>query len=310
MQSINDALKKMFPKSMHENIQEIQKNILQKPEIQDFLLEHKDQGITNEMIGRSLTNLYQFQKELSNCNMCEGLSNCKNMITGYKPALILNGTSIDVKYERCHHKIRHDDISEKSKLIQSFFIPKEILSASFESLDTSDENRFEAIRVAAEFVRNFDPGEKTKGIYFHGSFGVGKTYLMGAIANALAKRNIASALVYAPDFFREIKSSIGEHNIDEKMDVIKKVPVLVFDDIGAETMSAWIRDEILGSILQYRMMENLPTLYTSNYDYDELEEHLAYSQKGGIEQLKAKRVMERIKHHTVPVYMEGNNRRI
>lgn len=310
MQSIDDALKRMFPKSMQANIQEIQKQLLQNPEILEFLTRNKDLGITSDVIERSLTRLYQFQKELSNCKSCEGLSNCRNMITGYKPALILNGSSIDLRYERCHYKIRQDDMMEKSKLVQSFFIPKEILSASFDSIDKTDKARFEAIKVAANFVKNFYPGEKTKGLYFHGSFGVGKTYLMGAIANALAKKNISSALVYAPDFFREMKSSIGEQNIDEKMDAIKKVPVLVFDDIGAESMSAWIRDEILGSILQYRMMENLPTLYTSNYDYDELEEHLAYSQKGGTELLKAKRIMERIKHHTIPVSLEGENRRI
>jgi primosomal protein DnaI len=311
MQSIDDALKKMFPNSMQANIQEIQNQLLQNPEIRDFLLQQEEQGLTSDMVRRSLTKLYQFQQESSNCKTCEGLSHCKNMINGYRPKLIRNGPSIDLQYERCQYKIRHDDVSEKSKLVQSFFIPKEILGASFETLeDTTNETRFDAIREAADFVKHFNPGEKIKGLYLYGTFGVGKTFLMGAIANALAKKNISSALVYAPDFFREMKNSIGEQNIDKKMDVIKKVPVLVFDDIGAETMSAWIRDEILGSILQYRMMENLPTLFTSNYDYEGLEEHLAYSHKTGTELMKAKRIMERIKHNTMPVYMDGDNRRI
>lgn len=74
-------------------------------------------------------------------------------------------------------------------------------------------------------------------------------------------------------------------------------------------MSSWVRDDILGVILQHRMLEKLPTLYTSNYDFDELEEHLAYSQKGGIEQLKSKRIMERIRHFAEPVFIEGENRR-
>ena len=57
------------------------------------------------------------------------------------------------------------------------------------------------------------------------------------------------------------------------------------------------------------MAEKLPTLFTSNYDYDELEEQLAYSEKGGIERLKAKRIMERIKHFTTFVEVGGQNRR-
>ncbi len=36
---------------------------------------------------------------------------------------------------------------------------------------------------------------------------------------------------------------------------------------------------------------------TSNLDLDELEDHLAHSDKGGIERLKAKRIMERIRHY-------------
>lgn len=312
MQSINHALKKMFPKSMDANLEEIQKQLLENPEIQEFLFEHQEQ-ITPAVITRGLTKLYQFDQESKNCCTCEGLSHCMNMIKGYKPRLIINGQSIDLQYERCHYKIRHDDMMEKAKLIHSFYIPKEILSASFETLDTPDDEenpRYQAIKAAADFVFNFKPGVKTKGLYLYGTFGVGKTYIMGALANALAKQNISSAMIYAPDFFREIKSSIGEQNIDEKLDVVKKVPVLIFDDFGAESMSAWIRDEILGAILQYRMMENLPTLYTSNLDFDALEEHLAYSHKSGIERMKAMRVMERIKHQTIPLFLDGKNRRV
>jgi len=50
---------------------------------------------------------------------------------------------------------------------------------------------------------------------------------------------------------------------------------LILDDIGAESISEWVRDEVLGAILQYRMSENLPTCYTSNFDYELLEQYLA-----------------------------------
>lgn len=92
--------------------------------------------------------------------------------------------------------------------------------------------------------------------------------------------------------------------------MLKEVPVLILDDIGAETLSPWARDEVLGAILQYRVSENLPVLYTSNYTYDELEEHLAHSQKAGVEQLKAMRIMERIRYYTDAYKVDGINRRI
>ena len=45
-------------------------------------------------------------------------------------------------------------------------------------------------------------------------------------------------------------------------------------------MSSWIRDEVFGVILQYRMQEQLPTFFSSNFTMDELEQHLSVTQRG------------------------------
>lgn len=67
------------------------------------------------------------------------------------------------------------------------------------------------------------------------------------------------------------------------MDEIKLSEVLILDDIGAEQSTAWVRDEILQVILQYRMQENLPTFFTSNFNFEDLEKHFA---KGKMEMTK------------------------
>ncbi|MDR2833763.1 MAG: primosomal protein DnaI, partial [Streptococcaceae bacterium] len=73
--------------------------------------------------------------------------------------------------------------------------------------------------------------------------------------------------------------------------------------------SEWIRDSILGVILQYRMQEQKPTFFTSNQDFAHLEKHLENSSKGNIEPLKAKRIMERVKYLSEEVRMDGENKR-
>src|SRR5699024_5748460 len=88
----------------------------------------------------------------------------------------------------------------------------------------------------------------------------------------------------------------------------KKAYVLMFDDIGAEMQSAWFRDEILGSILQYRMMERLPVFFTSNYTLEQLEVQIA-STRDGIDKVKAGRLLERIKKVSREVPVKGKNRR-
>ena len=147
----------------------------------------------------------------------------------------------------------------------------------------------------------------TKGLYIYGKFGVGKSYLLGALANELAARHIHSVVVYVPEFLREMKQAIQDQSLPEKVDFVKKAPVLMQDDIGAETMSSWTRDEIIGTILHYRMSEQLPTFMSSNFNYEELQHHLSYTQRGEKEVVKAGRIMERIKALTIPVALRGKN---
>ncbi len=106
-----------------------------------------------------------------------------------------------------------------------------------------------------------------------------------------------------------MKQAIGKETVGPELTRVKQAPILMIDDIGADSLSSWIRDEVLGVILQYRMQEHLPTFFSSNFSMDELEEHLSVTQRGEIEPLKAKRIMERIRYLSQEVSMSGRNRR-
>ncbi|MEG0994840.1 MAG: primosomal protein DnaI, partial [Bacilli bacterium] len=125
--------------------------------------------------------------------------------------------------------------------------------------------------------------------------------------NELDKKNIQSAICYYPEFLRKIKSSFQD-DFNSKIEYIKNVPLLLLDDIGAENVTSWSRDEILATILQYRMESNLPTFFTSNCTLKQLEEHFSKS-SSGIEELKAGRLIERIKYLTNQMELTTFNRR-
>ena len=88
-----------------------------------------------------------------------------------------------------------------------------------------------------------------------------------------------------------------------------KIPLLLLDDIGAEKVSDWSRDEVLGIILQYRMENHLPTFFTSNLTLDELEKALSIT-SSGVDKVKARRIVERIKQLTVYHELISKNRRV
>jgi primosomal protein DnaI len=308
VERINQTLKKLASsEGFQKRYEKMRNETLGNPEIRAFLLEHQNE-ITSDMIEKSLSKLYEYKDQSKNCSRCPSLEGCINMMQGYHPELVLNRNSIDVVYDRCPRKVIADEKKKNEQLIKSLYVPRDILEATFENLE-EDAGRLEAVDKAATFLKNYRINKRQKGLYFYGDFGVGKSYLLGAIANELAKKQISSMLVYVPELLREMKSSIADSTLNEKIEALKQEPILMLDDIGAEAVSSWTRDEVLGPILQFRMLENLPTFFTSNFDFQGLERHLTYSQRGEEEKMKALRIMERIRSLSEQVLVNGPNRR-
>ena len=112
--------------------------------------------------------------------------------------------------------------------------------------------------------------------------------------------------VYLPELLRNMKEDFSL--IEDKLNYLQNVDILLIDDIGAENVTAWGRDEILGTILQYRMNNKLTTFFTSNLNIEELEGHLAIT-KDNEDKVKARRIIERIKELTFDLELISENRR-
>ena len=139
---------------------------------------------------------------------------------------------------------------------------------------------------------------------------MGKSFMVAALAHDLSeKRGVSSTLLHYPSFVIDVKNAIGDGNVKTLVDEIKLSEVLILDDIGAEQSTPWVRDEILQVILQYRMQENLPTFFTSNFNFEDLEKHFAKGKNGNDETWEARRVMERIRYLAEETRLEGVNRR-
>ena len=244
-------------------------------------------------------------RELKNCEGCKNIMECKNDITGHVYYPSVEQENIVFSYTACKYKKKLDKDNMYHNNVVLMDMPKEILNASMKDIYTDDKNRLEAIKWLTTFIKKYSAGEKCKGLYLTGNFGCGKTYLVAAAFNELAKKGKRVAVVYYPDFLRKLKEDFDD--ISYTFNKIKKADLLLLDDIGAETVTNWNRDEILGTILQYRMQEGLPTFFTSNLTIKELEEHLAGNDKEG--KLKARRIIERIKYLTDNIEMIAENRR-
>jgi len=247
--------------------------------------------------------------EEQNCQNCKGLCFCKNEMKGYKLIPNVLDKKINFEYEACSYMKKN--LKETSFLnnIKLYNEPSELKNARIKDIYVDDKSRVEVIKYINDYIKNYNKN-RLKALYLTGSFGSGKTYLISALFNELAKQNVSSVIVYFPEFLRTLKSSFNdiENSYNERFNYVKNAKLLLIDDIGAENLTTWGRDEILGTILQYRMQENLPTFFTSNLNMKELEEHLSITTSSS-DKVKARRIIERIKYLTDEMTLIGINRR-
>lgn len=248
--------------------------------------------------------------KVETCANCKGLATCPYDLKGLYEMPEQDGENIKFVYKKCPYKEKYDKSMAYLDNIYEYKMPKEIKEASFKKIYKDDSNRLETVRELKNFYDNYLKDKKIKGMYLHGNFGCGKTYLVAALFNELAKKNNKSTIIYYPEFLRSLKASFGGDNdeYNNRFDQIKYSPLLLLDDIGAEKNSDWARDEVLGVILQYRMEEHLPTFFTSNLTLDELEDHLSLA-NNRVDSVKARRIIERIKYLCNDITMISVNRR-
>lgn len=301
-----EELAKRRPRQLLSLDEQLDKMLRSSAYLKSFQQDHPE--LTRDDYLRSLSTVYEAVKDHYWCQNCPGLKECPNLVRGHYAKLDVQNGLIFSAIAPCAKQTAYEEEAKTRRLMRSYYVSEETFTASFETMDIDDVNRH-AVAAAMRFCREFQTETKTKGLYLHGPFGVGKSYLMGAIARELSHKGIASLMVYVPDFIREMKDSIADHSYTGKLKLLQEVPVLILDDIGAENLTPWIRDEVLGVILNQRVNNNLPTLFTSNYSLDELEEHLSISNGNRIENTKARRIMERIRHFVEVCLIEGDNRR-
>ena len=263
--------------------------------------------LSHDVLMKYTSRLETCFNECKNCSNCKGLDQCKNEVYGFYLKEVVDGEKLRFEYKSCKYKNKEIKDNKENENVYIFDMPKEIKNARMKDIYLDDASRKEVIAWLTKFIKGYEKNKKIKWLYLNGNFGCGKTYLVAAAFNELSKKGIKSAIIYWPEFLRSLKASFDD-DFKEKFEYIKKIPLLLIDDIGAENVTNWSRDEVLGTILQYRMEEGLTTFFTSNLTYDELESALSIA-KGKVDSLKATRIMERVKNLTIDMNIVSENRR-
>ena len=298
MESVGDVLKRQ-PSRFH--YQDLVQKIMKDPDVAAFI---QQESLNQDELSRSISKFNQYITERD--KFLRG--DTDYIAKGYKPILVMNHGYADVSYEETPELIAAEKEAAIKKRLNLINFPSSLKNVCFLDVYRDDVQRITVLKRMIEFVNDYP--NNLKGLYLYGDFGVGKSFMVAALAHDLSeKRGVSSTLLHYPSFVIDVKNAIGDGNVKTLVDELKLSEVLILDDIGAEQSTAWVRDEILQVILQYRMQENLPTFFTSNFNFEELEQHFAKGKHGNDETWEARRVMERIRYLAEETRLEGVNRR-
>ena len=306
MQSLAEAMRHLkvnYPQMTPERHQAIIHQIQSDPDVQDFWREQQ-QLLAEDALTQGLPALHEFIQQ-KQCLATGG----KTLYPGYVPHLMVANGYPQVGYAPDHTTQR---AQQQANHLTLYRVPSTLKNANLGDL-TQDHGRLDAIVEVTTLLTQLTSQkiDFVPGLYLYGDFGVGKTYVMGALANALVANNIPVLLLHFPSFAVALKKTIGQpnHELEKIIEQAKTSAVVILDDVGAETLNSWLRDDILGVILEYRMQEELTTCFTSNFAMPEYESFLAQT-RDGREPVKAARLMQRVKFLARPVAMSGKNRRL
>jgi DNA replication protein DnaC len=112
-------------------------------------------------------------------------------------------------------------------------------------------------------------------LLFQGDYGCGKTHLAAAIANFAVGMGVPTLFITVPDLLDSLRFAYQDHDatFEERFEQIRQAPLLVLDDFGTQNATAWAQEKLF-QILNYRYINQLPLVVTTNLSIKEIEGRL------------------------------------
>lgn len=184
---------------------------------------------------------------------------------------------------------------EVMRMRRAGFPDEEMQNWTFANDDLANEK---LSGIARNYVEHFPEMLKQgKGLLLYGPTGTGKTFAAACIANALIDKGYP-CLVTKFSRLRNALQGIFDGK-QEFIDSLNKYAVLVLDDLDSEGDTEYM-GEIVHDIIDNRCLAKLPLIVTTNTTAKEMKAPAG---------IRKKRIYSRLFEMTVPVPVEGEDRR-
>ncbi len=127
-----------------------------------------------------------------------------------------------------------------------------------------------AVEAADKFAHN-----PQGWLLLEGGYGCGKTHLAAAIANFAVSQGRPTLFITVPDLLDSLRFAFSdpETTFEARFEQIRNADLLVLDDFGTQNATGWAQEKLF-QIINYRYINKLPTVITTNLMLDEIESRI------------------------------------
>jgi DNA replication protein DnaC len=156
-------------------------------------------------------------------------------------------------------------------------IPAKYRGVSFERPPVTQMDR-RVVSVVSDYCADvtgqLDAG---RGLWLHGDPGTGKTTLAMLVSKTALEHGRSVAIYSMPKLLARIRRTydggVGEQTYDQLFERLSTVDLLHIDDLGAESRTEWVLEQLY-ALINERYESERALIVTSNHDYESLEEQV------------------------------------
>jgi len=196
---------------------------------------------------------------VNNCDICGGIGWVYH---------VRNGQTIFSEVVPCKCKEEEINKAKRDILLRTCELPTFTETMTFELFKI-----YPAVKTAYESAKQMaeNTGELCW-LTLIGHNGTGKTHLAIAVCKAWMKSGIPTKYAFVSLLLDELRQGFSQdknNSYESRFHRYCNIPLLLLDDYGVESSTPWVQEK-LDTIIDYRLMNNLSLIVTSNKSLDEM----------------------------------------
>jgi DNA replication protein DnaC len=173
----------------------------------------------------------------------------------------------------CRQRDVNEQVRERLFSISHLNELQDLTFDSFQPRGRKGLGEMQAASLEMAFNQAQHYSKNLKGwLLLQGGYGCGKTHLAAAVANFVVELGVPTLFLTVPDLLDTLRFSYDSEDttFEQRFDEIRNASLLVLDDFGTQNATGWAQEKLF-QIINYRYINKLPLVVTTNLALDEIE---------------------------------------